>query len=287
MTIDSAICFLVINRNSDLPKLSIQSALDCTTADIFVGYINDSDVKDLPNNKRISYLTLDPKVVGLERYGQSYRDFADVEFYKIVQLKWQLLEKLMCLHYKYIFYSDFDVTWINNPILNIESAFENNDTLHVLIQSFTTNPAQVRLCMGFVAFRKGVISNEFIDNAQKRHAEIYKTNSLIGDDDVVTQLFNELNQPSWIRELPQSTFPVGSILNLYSKRNSFPGLSAPKPYVFHSNYVVGLMNKRILTSIISRRFELVPYSLRYTFFDLLILFKTFKFYLLRLKSRFI
>lgn len=282
----SAVGFLVINRNLDLPKLSIQSALDCTAAEIFIGYTNENDIKDLPKSERISYLILDPKIVHLESHGQPYSDFANVDFYKIVQLKWQLLEKLMSLNFNYIFYSDFDVTWINNPIKDLESAFESNAGLHMLIQSFTSNPSTVRLCMGFVAFRKSSIASEFIVRARVSHAEKYKTNPFIGDDDVVTQLFNELGQPPWIRELPQSTFPVGSLLNLYSEKNVFPGLSAPKPYIFHSNYVVGLNNKRILTSIISRRFKIVPYSLKYTFFDLQIFFKSCKSILVRFKSKF-
>jgi hypothetical protein len=59
-------------------------------------------------------------------------------------------------------------------------------------------------------------------------------------------MYRELNFPSWIKELPQATFPVGSMVNLYSKKNLFPGLKGPSSYIFHANYVVGINNKILL-----------------------------------------
>jgi len=284
MFVDSAIGFLVVNRNSNLPYLSIMSAIKNSDSDIFIGFIDEVDILDLPTNERISYVKLDPTVVGFEYRSQKYKDFSSLEFYRIVQLKWQLLQKLIDLNYFYIVYSDFDIVWLQNPIPEIAKTLDTFPGIHLLIQSFTTEPSQTRLCMGFAVFRNSSVSKDFLISAKELHSNLFLTNPLLGDDDVVTRLYGDLGQPSWIRELPQATFPVGSMLNLFSKKNSFPGLSAPYPYIFHANYVVGLKNKRILMYIILRRFKQIPLSGTYFSFLILITLKRLKYFVINQKK---
>ena len=78
------------------------------------------------------------------------------------------------------------------------------------------------------------------------------SNPKIGDDDVITELNSIEDYSKFIRELPQSTFPVGNMLNLYSKRNLFPGLNSPEPYIFHANFVVGINEKLKLLQVLSK-----------------------------------
>jgi hypothetical protein len=122
----------------------------------------------------------------------------------------------------------------------------------MLIQSFTSVPAEPKLCMGFVAFRNTELITNFISEAESRHRYEILSNPKVGDDDIVTMLYSEKGFPDWLVELPQSTFPVGNMLNLYSRKSNFPGLSSPKPFIFHANYVVGLQNKRLMTRIFMR-----------------------------------
>lgn len=92
----------------------------------------------------------------------------------------------------------------------------------------------------------------FISEAESRHRKEILSNPKVGDDDIVTMLYSEKGFPDWFVELPQSTFPVGNMLNLYIRKSYFPGLSSPKPFIFHANYVVGLQNKRLMTRIFMR-----------------------------------
>ena len=285
MANSSVIGFLVVNRNSDLPYLSILSALKNSDSNICIGFIREVDIIGLPSSSRISFVKLDPEAVGIVAQEQKYMDFSTVEFYKIVQLKWQLLEKLIQTKYDYVFYSDFDVIWLKNPILEIIQSFKISDELHVMIQSFTTTPSEIRLCMGFVAFRNSQVSRDFLTAAKNLHSQLFLDNQRIGDDDVVTRIYRDANQPRWMRELPQATFPVGSLLNLFSKKNSFPGLSAPIPYIFHANYVVGLRNKRIIMYLILKRFSQIPISVTYFRFVTLVILKRFKYFIARKKKQ--
>jgi hypothetical protein len=192
--------------------------------------------------------------LGLANLTGGYSDFSQDEFYRIVQLKWQLLEKALQLGYDYVIYSDTDVYWNTNPIPEIINVFDNREQVHIQIQSFTDFPSQPKLCMGFVAIRNSPKSSEVLADCKMRHSIHAREYGRIGDDDIVTQYFIDNNCPSSILELPQTTFPVGRMLKLYANQSKFPGLPSPKPYIFHANYVVGLRNKIILMKVFIRNY---------------------------------
>jgi hypothetical protein len=77
-----------------------------------------------------------------------------------------------------------------------------------------------------------------------------------GDDDVITEIYRMEHFPLEIQLLPQTTFPVGNLLNLFAKRAQFPGLHPFTPYIFHANFVVGLAKKLMITRIAYRQHDL-------------------------------
>ncbi len=245
-----AVCFLVINRMEVLPKISITSAYDRTRAEILLGFLDESDLPVLRPDVVVQPLLLDnSSILGLDSLTGGYSDFSQDEFYRIVQLKWQLLERALQLGYDYVIYSDTDVYWNMNPIPEIINVFDNREQVHIQIQSFTDLPSQPKLCMGFVAIRNSLTSTKVLADCKKRHSVHAREYGRIGDDDIVTQYFIENNFPGSILELPQTTFPVGRMLKLYANQSKFPGLPSPKPFIFHANYVVGLRNKIILMKV--------------------------------------
>ncbi len=248
-----AVCFLVINKMEALPEISITSAYDRTRTEILLGYLDESDLPNLRPDVAVQPLLLENSSnLGLDSSTGSYSDFTQDEFYRIVQLKWQLLEKALQLGYDYVIYSDTDVYWNINPIPEIVNVFNNREQVHIQIQSFTDFPSQPKLCMGFVAIRNSPISSKILADCKMRHYVHARENGRIGDDDIVTQYFIENTYPSSILELPQTTFPVGRMLKLFASQSKFPGLPSPKPYIFHANYVVGLRNKIILMKVFIR-----------------------------------
>jgi hypothetical protein len=250
-----AVCFLVINRMEVLPEISITSAYDRTHAEILLGYLDENDLPALRPDVVVQPLLLENSLsLGLANLTGGYSDFSQDEFYRIVQLKWQLLEKALQLGYDYVIYSDTDVYWNTNPIPEIINVFDNREQVHIQIQSFTDFPSQPKLCMGFVAIRNSPKSSEVLADCKMRHSIHAREYGRIGDDDIVTQYFIDNNCPSSILELPQTTFPVGRMLKLYANQSKFPGLPSPKPYIFHANYVVGLRNKIILMKVFIRNY---------------------------------
>jgi len=257
----TVVTFLVINQIEELPVASIQSVLDNSESEIRVGYLNEQDIYNLKISSRVQFIRLQP-IPNLDLSGV-YKDFSETLFYQIVQLKWQLIETLLDQEFDVVIYSDLDVIWVSNPVPSLLNVFTCDSEVAIQIQSFTTEPDNPRLCMGFVAFRNSLHTREIVSSCKQNHTEMIKVNSHVGDDDVITKYYVENNCVSKIRLLPQSTFPVGSFLNLYATRPIFPGLSSPKPYIFHLNYVVGLRNKRIMLRLFKRRFEFNTYGMKH------------------------
>ena len=251
MTSRTAVCLLVINRIVELPGLAVESILRNSQSDIYVGYINHDDVKDLPIDSRITYLNIGKQTFSnFEPSPDSiYKDFSKKSFFILVQYKWTLLLRMLELDHEYIVYSDLDVIWVADAAKEIQNSFDQMKFSNVFIQNFTSSPFSPKLCMGFAGFRKTESVKDFLERASKVHSSELELNSHFGDDDVMTKLYIEDGLPISIQQLPQSTFPVGNLLNLYSSKLVFPGLTPPKPFIFHSNYVVGLRNKRLMSRL--------------------------------------
>ena len=253
---NSAVCFLLVGQLGELPRIALQSVLDRTNVPIFIGILDEKDAVHLPISHRIQYIKLNllsnDQMAGTS---SQYQDFSTDSFYQIVQYKWQLLLKLFELDFKFIVYSDTDVYWNLNPLPAIERVFDERPSVEIQIQSFTDNPSEPKLCMGFVAFRVSLLNLTFVQECAKRHEKESSVRKRIGDDDIVTMKFAEQGFPVSILELPQSTFPVGRMLKLYRKKSIMPGLGSPDPYIFHANYVVGLTNKLILIKLFIRHYS--------------------------------
>ena len=239
-----AICFLVVNKIFELPKVAISSALESSSLDIYIGYTNIADIEELLFSERIHPVDLS-KSANPMLLTSVYQDFAQAAFYEIVQLKWELFRELLP-KFDYLVYSDVDVIWFRDAAGYVGSAFGANPEIDFLAQSFTEQVGKELLCMGFVGMRNTPRNQEFIESCKSYHTEEFGSNNYLGDDEVLTERYQQVGRPNWIRELPQMFFPVGIMLNLYATRPRFPGLNAPKPYIFHLNYVVGLRNKRIM-----------------------------------------
>lgn len=237
------IAFLVINKIDELPQLAIQSALDVTKNRIVIGFTKPEDIVDLPKSDRISYKKLE---YGKDWITNSYTGIQDLNFFKIVQLKWTLIDLILKENVRFLIYSDCDVFWNRDPIPEIVKGFDKFPNVNMYIQSDTRAVHYLVPCMGFVAMRSNTALRDFIIECKIAHEELSLSNLRVGDDDVVKAKIEEYGQPEWIRELPQSTFPVGALLGLYKSKSSFPNVTNPAPYIFHANYTVGLRNKRLM-----------------------------------------
>jgi len=244
------VCYLVVGKLRDMPRMAIESFLRVTKSRALVGYLNESDLPDIPFGDRVSTLQLDvnsiPGLQDVRGESSEYFDFSEVGFYRIVQLKWQLLLSSLEMNFEFVIYCDTDVLWLKNPLVTLANTFDARKNVSIQIQNFTQSGSEPKLCMGFVAFRKCEETLVFIEECRDLHMLKMNGDSKVGDDDIVTELYLSKGQPSYLYELPQFYFPVGMQLNAYSKRNLFPGLSSPVPYIYHANYVVGLNNKRLL-----------------------------------------
>ena len=270
---DTAICFLVINQIKELPHVAISSALQKTTSDIYVGYLDPKALTEIPSDPRIKLIQLSKTLKPALGASAGYQDFGTEKFYELVILKWELLREVSSAGYPVIIYSDIDVIWLGDAAQAIKKTFELFAKAHILVQSFTRNPNDALLCMGIFAFRNSPTAASFINQCESEHEKAIKRLDRIGDDEIVTSVNRKLNFPEYLRELPQSTFAVGNFLDLYSNKSRFPGIHKPVPLVFHCNYVVGLRNKRLMIRLVLNRRQRKELKVKFgfSFFILLIL----------------
>ena len=248
-----AVVFLVINHIPDLPELAINSVLRNSDSHIYIGTVREMDRGSLPKSTRISYIDLnqDAIALGITTDNGQYETFEKDDFFSLVQLKWALLSKVSQVSKcEFLIYNDIDVFWLRPLLPDLVVAFDNSNGIEMMIQHFSWVPGQPQLCMGFVSFRTGIYLDQLVASASDLHAQMLRANPRTGDDDVITELYRSSGFPREIQLLPQTTFPVGNLLNLFSKRDEFPGLQPFKPYIFHANFVVGLRKKLLLTRIV-------------------------------------
>lgn len=248
------IALLVVNKLGNLPKIVIDSILKNSTSNIFVGFVNPLDISDIPRSERINFYDLSSAASMLDlRVGNGeYQSFDDDYFFSLVQLKWYLILDLMSQNpSSHIIYTDVDVLWNQESDKVVVESFRALDHVEIFIQSFTVRPALPRLCMGFAAFRNSMQSSALVRECIKIHREMLKLNPRIGDDDVITELYRRKEFPEYIYQLPQTSFPVGNMLNLFRRLPMYPGLFPESPMIFHANHVVGLRKKLELLHLFS------------------------------------
>lgn len=238
----TAICFLVINIVKELPELAILSVMKQTKKPIFVGYIHQEDIVSLPKSYQITYINLE--IQGFEKTKQ-YQNFGSSQFYNAVIQKWTLFQKILDLGFDNVIYSDLDLVWVRDASVEIEKYFQRQE-VEIAVQSITQSPAHPSLCMGFFAFKNTLFVRDFIEKCLRLHQMYLEDERFFGDDEVITEMYLKNGFDERIRELPQVTFPVGQLINLFKGRSVIPGMATITPFIFHANYVVGVRKKRIL-----------------------------------------
>jgi len=247
------VVYLLINRINEMPRMSIQSCLDNSTSKIVIGYLNESDLIDIPVDPRVSILKLET-LSNLSANGSEskYKAFDSLDFFILVTYKWLLFKQLFSDGVQHLIYSDLDVLWFDDVSQVLVQTHREFTSSKLLIQSVTTTPSKPSLCMGLVSIINSPETQNLIDYCYKEHIREVQSGNKIGDDDVISAFYTSHGYPDWIRELPQVTFPVGMLLNTYVRNSLFPGLCSVKPYIFHANYVVGEKNKILLLKLANK-----------------------------------
>jgi hypothetical protein len=110
--------------------------------------------------------------------------------------------------------------------------------------------------MGFVGIRKGDISRQIIERCRSAHSLALVANPRTGDDAIITEVYQKNRSEGHMSPLPQASFPDGYLLNFFSSKSLFVGINAEMPYIFHSNYVIGLHKKRLLLFVFLSQFNM-------------------------------
>lgn len=250
---NGVICYLVINKIPNLPRIAISSALAHTTSDIYVGYLNLEDVSDLPNSPRLRLVDLSEAAVsrGLRDSSSKYVDFSQNYFFQLVQLKWDLFRLVGEISSAdFITYLDLDVVILKDLVSEFSSLFLDNPHIEIAVQDFTASILDPRLCMGIFAFRNITQTALIINECSEIHENGLEFNPRFGDDDVITQYFLSHSRDNRIFLLPQQSFPVGNLVNLFMPYSPLRGLRPDFPYIFHANFVVGNRKKEFLLQLI-------------------------------------
>jgi len=246
---NGVICYLLINRIPKLPKLAIESALQKTNADIYVGYLNRSDLSELPTNPRIHLIDLKSQALNknLVPKTSDYISFDNNFFFQVVQLKWDLFQVVLSqTNADFLVYLDVDVIVLKDLVAEFANTFLAKNNVKVLAQDFTHNPSSPRLCMGVFAIRNQNSASEFLKVCSQLHKSRLETNERFGDDDVITEVYDRSPESGSFGLLPQQSFPVGNLINLFLPFGALRGLRPNLPFIYHANFVVGNQKKRLL-----------------------------------------
>jgi hypothetical protein len=188
---------------------------------------------------------------GLRGTTERYIDFSQDYFFQLVQLKWDLFRMVGSIsNAEFIIYSDLDVVILKDVILEFDKLFRDNPHIQVAVQDFTHSISEPRLCMGIFAFRNNAEITSIIRDCSSIHEDGLKVNSRYGDDDVITQYYVTHCRDDRIFLLPQQSFPVGNLVNLFMPYSPLRGLRPDFPYIFHANFVVGSRKKEFLLNLI-------------------------------------
>jgi hypothetical protein len=249
------ISLLVVNKIQYLGKIALQSITNSTESRVVVGYLNYSDIEDLRSFENLQFLNLSREAIELGILAtNSYQDYTTDNFFKLVQLKWRLFDRVFEeYNFPYLIYSDLDVVWIESPERYLSDVFEVNKSVQICIQDSTVNDTQKTLCMGFVAFRNTSESLSIIRENMEAHTLALVSNLRAGDDGVITEYYKARNNKSFFYLLPQISFPIGLFSNVYSDLSPFTGLIPSQPFIFHANYIVGARRKAIMMLFILRK----------------------------------
>lgn len=184
----TAVCFLIINRISELPSVAITSVLEKTERTIYVGYCKDDDLIGVPRDSRVIPIKLShefrPNSKSLS--SEVYANFDIDRFYQLVTLKWNLLDMVFDLGYMHVIYSDIDVVWMKNVANLLCEAHIVCKNVDIFIQGFTVKPSEPQLCMGLLSVRNTPRARAFLAECQQTHLEETSKRNYIGDDDVIT-----------------------------------------------------------------------------------------------------
>ena len=242
---NTLICLLIINKIEVMPGIALKSILNSTAENILIGYLNETDILDLPKSTRVTYVDLLAlrSIDGVNPTSK-YVDFSQEDFYKLVQYKWVLLKYAMTLKFETVVFSDFDVYWHKSPIAQLNETFISFPEINIQIQTYTSEPAIEKLCMGFVAIRNNPSVESLLQRMADLHSKALQLIPFTGDDNIISDVYNsDVDFRNQCRLLPQSTFPTGNLINTFSSRNLFPGLIPYEPFIFHANFVVGSKKK--------------------------------------------
>ena len=234
---------LVVGNAEPLSSIAFQSIRSKYFGPILIGYVDKSDILFAEHDLLVERYDLRSS---LKISNTSYVGIQDPDFFQVVLLKWELLLRALSLGYENVIYTDLDVLWLQDVVATVEETFKSFSSIEILIQSFTRGTELPCLCMGFLCLRTNLKTQEFIKLCQNTHIAMAKSNPMLGDDEVVSQVFQDMNYPGWIRELPQSTFPTGNLYPLYLRHLRFRKMARVYPYIIHLNFVVGLDNKLLL-----------------------------------------
>ena len=254
---DEIVCFLIVNYIPLLPLLSIGSCLSATDTPIVVGYINEDDLRDLPASPRITRLDLNQvarcrKVLSGVHSG-AYKHFGSQDFFNLVQLKWHLFAELLESKFQRIIYSDIDTIWIQDAVTLTRMGMVNS---LIQIQDVSVDVRNPKLCMGFISIVNDPKTVKLIEDCAVDNELRLLSGEQIGDDDIITDYFRNQGFPTWIRPLPQLSFPTGNMLTQYIAKSSFRPVEPPRPILFHANYIIGQKNKAIVLERVSRRMKM-------------------------------
>lgn len=176
-----------------------------------------------------------------------YQDFGSEAFGRFTASKWSAIRFLLELGFRRVTYTDVDIAWIRNPLPLLRAALQ---AYEMAIQTEGMDDFPPQYCTGFMSFRKSEFTIDLLNQLEKIHVEIVKTEPRAHDQVVFNRLIaSSRGVIHHIFSLSELLFANGlnaGALASHDDELTKIVVRRIRPMIFHANWTVGIENKRLL-----------------------------------------
>jgi hypothetical protein len=167
-----------------------------------------------------------------------YFNFGSETFCRFMRSKWKTIRFLLECGFLRVIYTDVDVVWIRNPLPLLKQVLERYE---IAMQTEGVESFPPQYCCGFMSLR----NCEFVIKLLKQLEDLLG-NEVTNDQFVFNDLIASSDNLVYrIHGLSELLFANG-LNNNKASDNDDVLVANCRPIIFHSNWTIGLENKRLL-----------------------------------------
>ena len=231
--------------------ISIQNCgISLSNVEIFTPQSSITKLKDLDAINFTGQITAIEDITKNQEHlneSSEYHDYGSDRFGKFTLYKWKAIKHTLSQGVAKVIYTDVDIAWRQSPIEILDQIGQMYD---LAIQTEGNSGFPPHCCTGFMSFVNTEISHQILDSLIKLHSSVAQTNPEFHDQIIFNNLIYA--NPDLIKKiffLSETRFACGLSAKLMSASDEMIEsiqTGQPAPIIFHANWTVGLLNKKLM-----------------------------------------